>query len=394
MLFRSLFVAAEYAFRQAIQLCPDSPEANYRLAQLYVQRGQFDSAVDVLEKYQRTDENNTKIRDTIKTVRDMRDQINSTRDLEQKYAGNPNDLQAGWDLAVAYARQQRLDAMDAVVSSLVTRPEFTEQLFLQLAQVYAQLKRLDRVTDVLSVMAQRFPSNNMAWYNLAAVYSARGDCASAAVSLQRALALDTPERVVYNTALRDERLAGCRNARCIFCWLLGYMEVHHPTMPIGDDHLEIVRMHRAHAVWCETDRPVLSPFTEEIDAVEPRIHRAVRESDLLGERFGLVETGVQIGGVEQCEFHASTTSRIHHRPTHLIGVRVAATVDWVVDVVEFSDPGDARECHLGKHRGRERPIVVRSEAIGDRVHRFAPRPKVPGTTMGVSAKRAMERMAV
>lgn len=205
----AMYAAAEYAFRQAIELCPDSPEANFRLAQLYVQRGQFDQGVDVLEKYQRTDEYNTKIKEAIKTVKDLRDLAGSVRDLEQRYAANPGDLQAGWDLAIAYARQQRHDAMDAVVNSLLARPELPEQNILMIAQTYAQLKRLDRVTEVLNAMTQRFPQSNAAWYNLAAVYSVRGDCGSAVVALQRALALDNAERVIWNSARSDQRFAAC-----------------------------------------------------------------------------------------------------------------------------------------------------------------------------------------
>ncbi len=208
----ALFVAAEYAFRQAIELCPDSPEANFRLAQLYVQRGQFDPAIEVLEKYQRTDEYNTKIKEAVKTIKEMRDMTTSVRDLEQRYGANPADLQAGWDLAIAYARQQRPDAMDAVVNSLIARPELPEQNFLMIAQTYAQLKRLDRVTEVLTALTQRHPNSNMAWYNLAAIYSVRNDCASAVVALQRAFALDNAERLVFNTARTDQRFAACANS--------------------------------------------------------------------------------------------------------------------------------------------------------------------------------------
>lgn len=201
---------AEYAFKQAVELCPDSPEANFRLAQLYVQRGRSDEAEQVLVEYEKRDIYNTKIKDAIKAVRDIRQQNRTVHELEQRYASYPNDWQAGWELFLAYGRQQRFDAMDAVANSLMVRPDFPEQQFLMLAQAYAQLRRLDRVTAILTYMTQRYPQNNMAWYNLAAVYAVQNDCASAAVALERALMLDTPERVVLNTARQDNRFSSCR----------------------------------------------------------------------------------------------------------------------------------------------------------------------------------------
>lgn len=207
---QTFFEEAEYAFRQAVRLCPDSPEANFRLAQLYVQRGRFDEAEEVLTAYEKRDIYNTKIKDAINTIREIRNQNRTLSELEQRYAANPQDLQAGWDLLLAYARQGRFDAMDAVANSLIVRADFPEQQFLTLAQAYAQLKRLDRVTAILTYMTQRYPQNNMGWYNLAAVYAAQNDCASAAVALQRALMLDTPERVVLATARQDNRFAACR----------------------------------------------------------------------------------------------------------------------------------------------------------------------------------------
>ncbi|MCS7048477.1 MAG: hypothetical protein NZ483_04190, partial [Verrucomicrobiae bacterium] len=183
---------------------------NFRLAQLLLQRGRIDEAEEVLAEYQKRDIYNTKIKEAIHTIREIRNQNRTVSELEQRFAANPHDLQAGWDLFLAYGRSGRHDAMDAIANSLLVRPDFPEQQFLALAQAYAQLKRLDRVTAILTYMTQRFPQNNMAWYNLAAVYAVQNDCPSAAVALQRALMLDTPERVVFNTARQDTRFAPCR----------------------------------------------------------------------------------------------------------------------------------------------------------------------------------------
>jgi tetratricopeptide (TPR) repeat protein len=70
--YRSLRDEAEAAFKQAITLCPASPEANFRLAQLYMEMGRADDAIALLEKLQKLDPNNDKIAMAIEQLRKMK----------------------------------------------------------------------------------------------------------------------------------------------------------------------------------------------------------------------------------------------------------------------------------------------------------------------------------
>lgn len=72
--FRHIVPEAEYAFRQAIALCPESPDANFRLAQLYVELGRYDDALSVLKDFAKHDPYNPRIPDFIDTVRNLRQQ--------------------------------------------------------------------------------------------------------------------------------------------------------------------------------------------------------------------------------------------------------------------------------------------------------------------------------
>jgi len=49
--YRKLYAEAESAFRQALQLCPSSPEPNFRLADMYVKQDRIVDARDVIKKY-------------------------------------------------------------------------------------------------------------------------------------------------------------------------------------------------------------------------------------------------------------------------------------------------------------------------------------------------------
>ena len=77
---------AEYAFRQALALCPESPEANFRLAQLYIEQNRVDDALDVLRALQKRDPLNRKIGDAINQLQNMKQLRGDVQQLEQAHA--------------------------------------------------------------------------------------------------------------------------------------------------------------------------------------------------------------------------------------------------------------------------------------------------------------------
>lgn len=201
---------AEYAFRQAIGLSPDSPEANFRLAQLYCETGRFDDGAAVLENYLKRDPHNAKIKESIGQINELKKAFAEERQAEEQYRANPNDIQTALRLLVAYTRRQRLDAMDALTGALVSRADLSSNEFLVIAKLYADARRFDRLTDILTVYVQRFPKDAIGWYNLAIVYAARQNCDGAFGALQRALALESPAQEVRKMLQTDQRFVFCR----------------------------------------------------------------------------------------------------------------------------------------------------------------------------------------
>jgi tetratricopeptide (TPR) repeat protein len=208
--FRHMFAEAEYAYKQAITLCPDGPDGNFRLAQLYLETGRFDDAMAVLEEYQRHDRYNLRIRETIRIIQEMKRLTAETHELEREYAAQPGDLPLALQLIDSYARLQQTDAIDGIVSSLLGGPNLPPETFLQIAQRYLGLKRLDRATELLAVMAQRYPQSQVAWYNLGVVECAQKNCDDAIVALNHALSLDDETHHVLDTMRHDPRLDNCR----------------------------------------------------------------------------------------------------------------------------------------------------------------------------------------
>ena len=208
--FRHMGAEAEYAYQQAIALCPDSPDGNFPLAQLYVGSGRFNDATAVLEEYQKHDRYNRRIRDAIRIVQELKRLTGEAREREQEYAAQPGDLPLALQLIDSYARLQRTEAIDGIVTSLLGGPNPPPEVFLQIAQRYLGIGRLDRAADLLTVMTQRYPQSQVAWYNLSLVQSARKNCDAAMMALERALSLDDSDHHILETIRHDKRLDNCR----------------------------------------------------------------------------------------------------------------------------------------------------------------------------------------
>jgi hypothetical protein len=58
---RELAAEAEYAYRQALRLCPQSPEGHFRLAELYLQARRYNEARALLIEFQRIDPDNRNV---------------------------------------------------------------------------------------------------------------------------------------------------------------------------------------------------------------------------------------------------------------------------------------------------------------------------------------------
>ena len=64
-----LFAESEYAFQQALGLCPESPETSFRLANLYEHDGRYAEARRVMEDYMKFDQDNRNAREYIEYLK-------------------------------------------------------------------------------------------------------------------------------------------------------------------------------------------------------------------------------------------------------------------------------------------------------------------------------------
>jgi tetratricopeptide (TPR) repeat protein len=200
----------EYAYRQALELYPDNTDATLRLARFYVQLDRFDDALQTLSAALGRDRYNVTLRDALAQTKETQRLAVFTRELETRRAARPDDIALSLQLLAAYARRQRVDAMDSLVSELLPLGAISAGDLTQMAGFYAEINRLDRAMPLLRLCVQRFPNHAMAWYDLAVVSALRGNCYDCMTSLSRALSLEPPPGRIREMARQDPRLQRCR----------------------------------------------------------------------------------------------------------------------------------------------------------------------------------------
>jgi tetratricopeptide (TPR) repeat protein len=206
--FRRMFAEAEYAYLQAVALCPAHAETTFRLVELYVELDRFDDAMRALVELARHDPYNQKLRDALGQVAVFRQLHAEQRQLEQQRRERPTDFDVAFKLAAVYGKRQKFQQMDEILSWLLEQPSLPTAEFMHICQLYIQLNQLDRVAQLLKKFTESHPDEAIGWYNFALVQTARGRLDEAMTALERAYALDP--KSVGAVVLQDPRLAALR----------------------------------------------------------------------------------------------------------------------------------------------------------------------------------------
>jgi tetratricopeptide (TPR) repeat protein len=167
---RRNFGEAEYAFQQAITMYPLSPEANFRLADVYMQQFQFSKARMVIEAFLKEDPENDKVVDFLNQIKDTEKADSRRRELEE-ILSKGGDVNNALELAEIYRRMGLQQLFDGLCNNIVNQGNLPPTIILQVAQMYADSKRFDMLAAMLEKYLQREPANVKVWIDLAAVYA-------------------------------------------------------------------------------------------------------------------------------------------------------------------------------------------------------------------------------
>jgi len=202
--YRKLYAEAKYAYEQSLQLCPDSPEANFRTSQLHLETGHPDDAIAVLVAYQKLDPLNNKIDLAINQIRGMKQAGATIQQLEQQLA----NLQLVGELAKNYLRVQQFGRVQALFDNFIAQPAATAGEMLQIAQFYLSINQAPLAVRTIEQATQRFPQEADPFYALAILRSAMGATNDSLTALQRAIQINP---TVRDRARNDQQFGALRS---------------------------------------------------------------------------------------------------------------------------------------------------------------------------------------
>ncbi len=221
--YRGMLIEAEHAFMEAYLLYPLSPEANFRLAEVYMRRREFDKAEAIITAFGDQDPANERVAPFLHQIVTLRQawarietvqreapegRLDANRALEMLNLyrqvgdmGNFQQLAQGMlantelppELHIQLARQfqaanQPRMAVQALDLAIARLPEGVRAAaFIEIAQLYGRAQRPDRMRDAMSRYLEREPTDWKAWLDHATLSLQMRDPDTAGSSLQQAV---------------------------------------------------------------------------------------------------------------------------------------------------------------------------------------------------------------
>lgn len=144
-----LFDEAEYAFRQAIELYPLSPEANFRLADAYMHQYRFEQARDLMSDFLLQDPHNERIHAILQAIERLIRADRRRQEIEALFPADDIDVRLILELAELYRVLQRWSAFDGISERLLSTPDLPAAVYLNVARLAVDVRRWHIVEQAL-----------------------------------------------------------------------------------------------------------------------------------------------------------------------------------------------------------------------------------------------------
>jgi tetratricopeptide (TPR) repeat protein len=217
--WQNLSNEADLAFRQAFALCPNSPEAVFRYAQLLLQLNRKDDALLVAQTCLKLDPDNRQVLGLVNSIQSYKKQaggIGQAVDILQrridKFGSTTTNIQEVLDLANTFLQMQQTNRAIQVLDKAVSDPSADTGVLVNVAQQYAQMGNVPKLEATLERLVKLPAAGPEAWYDLAALKASLGKSSEALAALKQALELSA-ERVQRDPKARDLLKEARRDAR-------------------------------------------------------------------------------------------------------------------------------------------------------------------------------------
>ncbi len=155
--YRGLQEEAKHAFQEALVLYDLSPEANFRLAEVYLRTGDFAKARTLMVDFGAKDPANDRVQDFINQIDGMQAHNARIEAIEAEAQLGGLDVQRIMELADLYRHAGRMDRFMQLTMDLLQDPDLPAFVLLPLAQLFEQAGRLGEMHRALGLCMERMP---------------------------------------------------------------------------------------------------------------------------------------------------------------------------------------------------------------------------------------------
>ncbi len=155
--YRDMREQAEQAFKEAIQLCPTTPEASFRLAGMYMRYGRLYDARVVLERFSRQDSNNQRTGDIISDIDRRKGLLGRKDELEHILAGGKGEapLSTVFELACVYLDLGNKAAFKSIMQDMLKNENMPPDAYFAAGEAFYEAKMYDEMAVALKMFMNR-----------------------------------------------------------------------------------------------------------------------------------------------------------------------------------------------------------------------------------------------
>jgi predicted Zn-dependent protease len=184
---RGHFEEAELAFKQAVDLYPLSPEANFRLADVYLARGRYQDARKIIQDFLVGDPKNDKIREFLGFIDGVEGSSKRIEELERQVQDGRMEINSAVELVTLYRRLNRWPQFDRMMQDLLAQTGMPPPVYLQLGRLAYEAQRIPLLDAALVRYTALQPNDPNGWVELGGVRLALGKPDDAMMALQNAV---------------------------------------------------------------------------------------------------------------------------------------------------------------------------------------------------------------
>ncbi len=198
---RGMFSESEIAFKEAVALYTLSPEANFRLADLYLRWNRPNDAIAIMESFAKQDPGNDRASGFVAELKGRNDLAAKRRELESLLGSGKANIATALELADVYRKLGLPENFNQLARSLLAQQGVPPQVCLRIAQMAAEDRKMDLMEAALLQYTVSVPADMRGWIDLAGVQFALNKQEAAFTSLRQAVKVGKESAI---TVLRED----------------------------------------------------------------------------------------------------------------------------------------------------------------------------------------------